>query len=91
MIRTQRQNDGVQVSVEDNGTGVEEEFIGHVFRPFQTTKEGGLGLGLAISESIVSEHHGHIWHEPVLPHGARFHFSLPRCVLSHDVDEHEIP
>ncbi len=81
-IRTQQQKDGLQVSVEDSGAGVADEFIRHVFRPFQTTKEGGLGFGLAISESIVAGHHGRMWHEAALPHGARFHFTLPRCTES---------
>ncbi len=77
-VRTCQREDCVVISISDNGPGMADNLVGTVFQPFQTSKEGGLGLGLAISESIVSAHHGRIWYEALEPHGACFQFTLPR-------------
>ncbi len=53
----------VEVQVEDNGPGVPEDVIGHLFEPYVTTKTKGTGLGLAIVKKIVEEHGGIIWAE----------------------------
>jgi C4-dicarboxylate-specific signal transduction histidine kinase len=53
--------DTAQVSVIDNGAGVSDENLRRVFEPFFTTKPSGLGLGLAISRSIVEAHRGRLW------------------------------
>ena len=47
------------------------------FRPFQTTKEDGLGIGLAISRTIIDAHGGRLWAENAPEGGAAFHFLLP--------------
>ncbi len=52
------------IAVIDNGAGVGDENWEKVFEPFFTTKATGLGLGLAISRSIVEAHHGRLWLEP---------------------------
>jgi two-component system, LuxR family, sensor kinase FixL len=67
----------VEVEVEDNGKGISSEIADHVFEPFQTTKPRGMGLGLPLSRQIVEAHGGHLWWEPVSPHGTRFHLQLP--------------
>ena len=67
----------VEVEVEDNGKGISSEIADHVFEPFQTTKPRGMGLGLPLSRQIVETHGGHLWWEPVSPHGTRFHLQLP--------------
>jgi signal transduction histidine kinase len=65
----------VQVSVADTGVGFDEN-IERVFDSFFTTKEKGMGLGLAITEAIVQAHGGRIWAENC-PDGGVVHFSLP--------------
>ena len=40
---------GVRIEIEDNGPGVSEEVAKHLFEPFVTTKQGGMGLGLALA------------------------------------------
>jgi two-component system sensor kinase FixL len=67
----------VEVQVEDNGKGISTEIADHVFEPFQTTKESGMGLGLPLSRQIVEAHGGQLWWEPVSPHGTRFHLRFP--------------
>ena len=51
-----------------------------MFEAFFTSKEEGLGMGLAISRSIIESHGGRIWATPNLEQGATFHFSLPTSV-----------
>lgn len=68
--------DGVSFSVEDNGPGVPRDMAERLFHHFATSKLQGMGLGLAISRSIVQAHGGRIWHEDLAP-GAAFRFVLP--------------
>jgi signal transduction histidine kinase len=67
----------VRLSVRDHGTGIRAEEHEHLFDQFFTTKEQGLGMGLAIVRSIVESHGGRIVAENVADGGARFHFTLP--------------
>ena len=76
-IRTSAGGSGVSVAVEDRGSGIDGDAIARVFDPFFTTKAAGVGLGLAITRSIVEAHGGHIWAEPAEPRGALFQFTLP--------------
>lgn len=66
-----------QVSIADTGPGIDAETLHRVFRPFFTTKPKGLGMGLAISRSIVEVHGGQLWVESTPGVGAIFHFTLP--------------
>jgi signal transduction histidine kinase len=78
MVRTRRLGGGeVRVSVEDNGCGLSRDHEEEVFRPFFTTKEDGMGLGLSISKSIVNGHGGRIWFTPGTDAGTVFHFTIP--------------
>jgi len=68
--------DMVTVSVSDTGPGIAEAQRAMVFQPFFTTKKDGLGLGLSICRSIITEHGGRIWEEANPGGGATFSFSL---------------
>jgi len=68
---------GVLVSVRDTGGGFDEAKASRLFDAFFTTKPGGLGMGLAISRSIVESHRGRIWAAPNSPRGAVFRFTVP--------------
>jgi signal transduction histidine kinase len=48
-----------------------------LFDSFVTSKPQGMGLGLAISRSLIEQHEGRIWHEPAAEGGALFKFTLP--------------
>ncbi len=67
----------VIVTVRDTGTGLRADEVGKIFQPFYTTKTEGLGMGLAISRSIIEAHGGRLWAVNNLERGATFHFTLP--------------
>jgi PAS domain S-box-containing protein len=69
--------DRVLVSVRDSGPGMDPQNIERLFHPFYTTKQAGMGMGLAICRSIVEGHGGRIWATANVPRGAAFHFTLP--------------
>ena len=68
---------GVGVAIEDSGPGVPPDLREQIFNPFVTSKEGGVGLGLAIVAKIVDDHHGWIRLEGNSGPGARFRVFLP--------------
>ncbi len=72
----------VQVIVKDEGRGIPEETLKHIFTPFYTTKSAGqgTGLGLAISEEIVRSHRGFIKVESRVNEGSTFTISLPSAL-----------
>lgn len=76
-IRTWVDGDRALVAVEDTGSGISADRILHLFHPFFTTKEGGMGMGLAISQTIVENHDGRIWAESEPGQGSTFYVSLP--------------
>jgi signal transduction histidine kinase len=69
--------DDVLVSVRDSGPGICPQSIERLFDPFYTTKQAGMGMGLAICRSIIEGHGGRIWATTNVPRGAAFHFTLP--------------
>jgi two-component system sensor kinase FixL len=75
--RTFVDDDAVVVTVSDSGPGISRDNLPNLFEPFFTTKSNGMGMGLAISRSIVELHGGRIWAENRVGHGATFYVSLP--------------
>lgn len=76
-IRGEAVGDGVRISVADQGRGMTPADIKRAFKPYHTTKPGGLGMGLPISQSIVSAHRGRLWCEPRATGGMTFYIELP--------------
>ena len=68
---------GVLVSVRDSGPGFDETAPDRLFEAFYTTKENGMGIGLAVSRTIIQAHGGRLWAMPNAPRGAIFQFTLP--------------
>ena len=71
--------DQIEIQVRDDGCGIPPEILPRIFEPFLTTKEGehGVGLGLAISQSIIERHRGHIEVQSEVGHGTTFTIKLP--------------
>jgi signal transduction histidine kinase len=73
----QHESDKVLVAVRDSGTGLHSENLDRLFEPFFSTKPKGMGMGLAISRSIIEAHGGRLWAEPNASAGMTFEFALP--------------
>lgn len=77
-IATRASDEAVELVIRDDGIGIGEEQLPHIFEPFYTTKEsGGSGLGLAISQNIVERHGGKIELESAAGRGTTFKVLLP--------------
>jgi len=68
------------LTVRDAGSGIKLDEMDRLFEAFYTTKPQGMGMGLAISRSIIEAHGGRLWAEPNQGPGATFLFSLPAAV-----------
>jgi two-component system sensor kinase FixL len=79
-------NDMVQVSVADTGSGLAPEVASQLFQPFVTTKQHGMGVGLSICRTIAESHGGKIWVEANPGGGTVFRFTL-RGVRKEEVDD----
>lgn len=78
IVRTLQQDENtIAVVVEDTGPGIAEEIAGELFKPFTTTKAGGMGIGLSISKRIVESHGGVMTVASNATGGASFRFTLP--------------
>ncbi|HEY5001522.1 MAG TPA: ATP-binding protein, partial [Ktedonobacteraceae bacterium] len=83
VLRSQHEQDSIQISVQDQGIGIPEEAQKDIFMPYnriaseQTRYIAGTGLGLSVVHEIVRLHGGTIWVESTVGCGSTFHFSLP--------------
>lgn len=79
IIKTDRINDAIIISIKDNGPGMKKEVLDKLFTPFMTTKTEGMGsgLGLFISNNIIKEHRGKIKVMSELDKGTEFVITLP--------------
>jgi two-component system sensor kinase FixL len=69
----------LELTVTDNGPGIDPVIIGKIFEPFQTTKASGMGMGLSISHSIIESHDGKLRVDENRKDGASIGFTLPVC------------
>jgi two-component system, NtrC family, sensor kinase len=82
-LGVEQQDSLAVISVQDNGPGISADLQARIFEPFFTTKKGGSGLGLALTQQIITDHGGTIQVAPALPsasagtRGALFLISLP--------------
>lgn len=78
VVTTRRDGgDGVRVMVRDSGCGLPQQATEKIFEPFFSTKNEGMGIGLAVSRSIIERHRGRIWAAPNDGPGATFAFCIP--------------
>jgi PAS domain S-box-containing protein len=79
LVVSTRQTSGnaVRVTVQDCGHGIPSSELERIFEPFVTTKQTGLGLGLAVCSTIIRSHHGRLIAENLPSGGASFSFELP--------------
>lgn len=77
VVSTGTAGDMVELSVRDNGPGLDPEVADQLFMPFVSTKANGMGIGLSICRSILDAHQGQIRAEAVAEGGTRFRVTLP--------------
>jgi signal transduction histidine kinase len=83
VVRVEREPKRYLVSVEDDGIGIPEKELTHVFERFRqadgsaTRRHSGMGIGLTLSRSLVELHGGAIWADSEAGQGSRFTFTLP--------------
>jgi signal transduction histidine kinase len=83
-IRSQRADDGqLVISISDTGAGLPSKQADQIFNAFFSTKPQGIGMGLAITRSIVESHGGRLWATANGGRGATFHFTLPSAMAAH--------
>lgn len=86
LLRTEVEEAGrVRLSVQDAGVGFEPQSLDRLFQTFYTTKEEGMGIGLAVSHSIIENHRGRLWATPNDGQGVTFSFSIP-CIVDREPD-----
>ena len=73
----QAQGTHILIAIRDSGPGLDPKNLGRLFDAFYTTKPQGMGMGLAISRSIIEAHGGRLWAKANSPRGAVFQFTVP--------------
>ena len=72
-----QESSGVLISVADTGKGIDPKIVDRIFNPLFTTKSNGMGMGLAISRSIIEGHDGRLQVSADAEGGSVFQFMLP--------------
>lgn len=76
-VNVRKAGNQAEVSVKDTGPGIPPETFGRLFEPLFTTKQGGVGFGLALAKTVVEKHHGRIVAKSEPGKGATFVIYLP--------------
>jgi PAS domain S-box-containing protein len=76
-IWSEQKNDRAILYIQDSGTGISEDMLDKIFDPFFTTKDFGTGLGLAVTQQVISEHGGQIACSSKMGVGTTFAIELP--------------
>jgi signal transduction histidine kinase len=89
VVRSESTSDrqGVRVTFADDGAGIEPDVLPHIFKAFYSTKDGGTGIGLAITRDIVQRHGGYIEVQSELGQGSTFSIWLPALVQNEEGPE----
>jgi signal transduction histidine kinase len=74
---TRLDDESIEIAVSDRGSGLPDDIVEHLFEPFHTTKDNGMGLGLSICRTIIEAHGGKLRYEPNGGGGAIFRLTLP--------------
>lgn len=83
-VRTTTEEGGIEISVSDTGPGLPPRLAAKLFEPFFSTKPDGVGLGLAVSRTIIETHGGRIWVTPNPERGVTFRFTVPVETHAHE-------
>jgi len=86
LITTLKRPDVVEFAVVDSGAGLDPEIRDRIFEPFVTTKRNGMGIGLAVSQSIIERHGGRLRFDPNPDGGTIFSFTLTAASSDGDFD-----
>ncbi len=78
----------VEITVADNGPGIDAEILPKIFDPYFTTKEKGSGLGLATAFSILDRHDGRLSVKSTVGQGTTFRLIVPASSITEDVEQH---
>lgn len=81
---TTTEEGGIEISVSDTGPGLPPRLAAKLFEPFFSTKPDGVGLGLAVSRTIIETHGGRIWVTPNPERGVTFRFTVPVETHAHE-------
>ena len=79
-VQKDEKNNMALVTVQDSGPGFAKEASANIFKPFFTSKQKGIGMGLVISRSLIEANGGTLWHDPDADSGAIIHFTLPFAI-----------
>jgi two-component system sensor kinase FixL len=86
LITTLKHPDVVEFAIVDSGAGIDPEIRDRIFEPFVTTKRNGMGIGLAVSRSIIERHGGRLRFDPNPDGGTIFSFTLTAASSDGDFD-----